>query len=178
MQFLSGKWRIPALISIGVVIGLCGVVIRASNATSYLSNDAEVCINCHVMNDAYSAWKHGSHGRVAVCNDCHVPHLNPVGKFAFKAMDGARHSAIFTLRKEPEVLRLNSAAVTVVESNCIRCHANQFYMVRLAESSERPCWSCHSIHGQVRSLSASPFSMHPSLPKAGILGDSELGQKP
>ena len=168
MRFLQEKGRIPALIAIGAVLGLLGVTVRASNTASYLSNDAQTCINCHVMNNAYATWLRGSHGRRAVCNDCHVPNLNPVGKMAFKAMDGARHSAVFTLHNEPQVLRLNENAVPVVQGNCLRCHANQFFMVRLADTAERPCWDCHPVHGHVQSLSASENSRHPALPKAGI----------
>lgn len=169
MRLLNGKWRIPALIAVGTVIGLGAVLVRASNAASYLSNDAAGCLNCHVMNNAYATWLRGSHHNWAVCNDCHVPNTNSVGKMAFKAMDGARHSTIFTLRREPQVLRLNEAAKPVVQNNCLRCHANQFQMVRLADTAERLCWDCHPVHGHVQSLSASEFSRRPSLPKAGIL---------
>jgi cytochrome c nitrite reductase small subunit len=163
------RWlRIVALIVLGAVIGLGGVVMRASNAASYLFDDAETCLNCHVMSNAYATWLRGSHGKKAVCNDCHVPHTNIVGKLGFKAMDGARHAAVFTAGSEPQTLTLNEGAVPVVQNNCLRCHANQFLMIRLADSSERPCWDCHPVHGAVQSLSASEHSRRPSLPKAGI----------
>ena len=163
------KWlRLFITIALGGVIGLCGVLLRASNAVSYLSDDSKTCLNCHVMRNAYATWFRGSHGKRAVCNDCHVPHANVVGKYAFKALDGLRHAAVFTARWEPQTLSLNEGAVPVVQGNCLRCHANQFFMVRLAESSERPCWDCHPVHGNVQSLSASEFSRHPPLPKAGI----------
>lgn len=145
------------------------LLVRISNAVSYLSDAPETCMNCHVMTDAYATWKRGSHGRVTVCNDCHVPHDNPVTKYAFKAKDGLRHSYVFTLRKEPQVLDLSHGAVPVVQENCLRCHADQFMMVRLAAVSERKCWDCHqNIHGDVRSLSASPAVLRPELPDAGL----------
>jgi cytochrome c nitrite reductase small subunit len=38
-------------------------VVHISRAASYLSDEPEVCINCHVMDNAYATWRHGSHGR-------------------------------------------------------------------------------------------------------------------
>ncbi|MCI0499005.1 MAG: hypothetical protein L0Y36_04915, partial [Planctomycetales bacterium] len=114
-------------------------------------------------------WQRGSHGRVTVCNDCHVPHEMLLAKYAFKAMDGARHSAVFTLRREPQVLMLSEGAVPVVQQNCLRCHQNQFEMIRLADSTQQTCWSCHdTIHGAVQGLSASPRVLRPKLPPAGL----------
>ena len=145
------------------------LVVRISNAASYLSNAPETCMNCHVMTDAYASWQRGSHGKVTVCNDCHVPHDNILAKSAFKAMDGAKHSAIFTARAEPQVLQLSKGAVPVMQQNCVRCHGDQFQMIRLADSTQQTCWSCHTnIHGDVHSLSASPQQLRPALPKAGI----------
>jgi cytochrome c nitrite reductase small subunit len=126
-------------------------------------------MNCHVMTDAYATWQRGSHGRVAVCVDCHVPHTNPVAAYAFKASDGMRHSYVFTLRREPQVMHLSAGAVPVVQENCLRCHSDQFSMIRLAGISERKCWDCHAhMHGKVQSLSASPEVLRPQLPTAGL----------
>ncbi|MBM4034085.1 MAG: cytochrome c nitrite reductase small subunit [Planctomycetes bacterium] len=169
LEPLPRRWRWPAFVALGAAAGLALAVARISNAASYLTNSPETCINCHVMTDAYASWQRGSHGKVAVCTDCHVPHSNVVAKQAFKAMDGLRHSAIFTLRLEPQVLGLSRGAVPVVQANCLRCHAGQFAMVRLAASAERPCWECHSnIHGEARSLSATPHPLRPALPPAGL----------
>jgi len=154
---------------VGVAIGMALVLTRIANATSYLSDDPQACINCHVMTDAYASWQRGSHGRVAVCVDCHVPHSNIVAKYAYKARDGAKHSYVFTMRKEPQVLELSAGAVPVVQTNCVHCHSHQVMMVRLAGSAERRCWDCHTnIHGEARSLSASPVPLRPGLPDAGL----------
>lgn len=154
---------------LGVVFGMVLLVARISNAVSYLSDAPQTCMNCHVMTDAYATWQRGSHARVAVCNDCHVPHSNLVSKMAFKGMDGAKHSYVFTLRKEPQVLELSNTARPVVQANCVRCHSDQLAMVRLAASSERACWDCHhNIHGQIHGLSASPEVLRPGLPDAGL----------
>lgn len=150
-------------------MGAAAIVTHISRAPSYLSDDPSACINCHVMNNAYATWLRGSHGRVAKCTDCHLPHDNPVHKFAFKGMDGLRHSWVFTLRREPQVLHPSRRAIPVMQENCLRCHAQQFQMVRLAGVSERRCWDCHkNIHGPVISLSASPDARRPALPSAGL----------
>lgn len=158
-----------ACICVGIVIGAGLVVARIGNATSYLSDAPDACINCHVMTDAYASWQRGSHGRVAVCVDCHLPHDNIVAKTAFKTKDGIKHSYMFTMRKEPQVLKLSKGAVPVVQGNCLRCHANQFAMIRLAKPEERKCWDCHGdMHGQAHNLSASPQVLRPRLPDAGL----------
>jgi cytochrome c nitrite reductase small subunit len=162
-------WRISIFIMLGIALGLGIVIVRISRMLSYVSDAPEVCINCHVMNNAYATWRQGSHGRVAICVDCHLPHDNLVAKLAFKAHDGMKHTYVFTLRKEPQVLELSPAAVHVVQGNCVRCHYNQFQMIRLADTTERRCWDCHDgPHGSVVSLSASPFAHRPQLPSAGL----------
>ena len=166
---LARGWRIATFGGLAVALGMAIVVARISNAASYLTDAPETCMNCHVMTDAYASWQRGSHGHVAVCIDCHVPHSNPVAKNAFKAQDGLRHSWVYLTRQEPQVFRLSKGAVPVVQGNCLRCHADQIAMVRLAASSERPCWDCHSnIHGEARSLSASSQTLRPQLPATGL----------
>jgi cytochrome c nitrite reductase small subunit len=155
--------------SAGIIIGMALLLVRISNAVSYLSDEPETCINCHVMTDAYASWKRGSHGRAAVCTDCHVPHGNIVAKYAFKGYDGMKHSYVFTAGTTPQVLELSSAARHVVQENCLTCHNNEFLMVRLADTTERACWQCHTnIHGDTKSLSASPLPLRPKLPAAGL----------
>ena len=166
---LSRSWQIAVCTSVGVVLGLALLLVRIANAVSYLSDSPDTCMNCHVMTDDYSSWKRGSHGRVTVCVDCHVPHSNMVAKAAFKGTDGLKHSYVFTMRREPQVLRLSDGAIPVVQSNCLRCHSDQLAMVRLAGSSERKCWDCHNnIHGSAKSLSSSPEVLRPQLPDAGL----------
>lgn len=164
-----GRLRLGLFVLLGAAAGAAMVVARIANATSYLSDAPETCINCHVMTNSYATWQRGSHARDAVCNDCHVPHANPVATWAFKGYDGTKHSYVFTFRLEPQVLRLSEEAVHVVQANCVRCHLDQLTMVRLAEAEERTCWDCHmEIHGRARSLSSSPHVRRPELPSAGL----------
>ncbi len=165
----SRRWKIGVLVAAAVAVGVGILVARVGNATSYLSDDAAACINCHVMTDAYASWQRGSHGHVAVCNDCHVPHSNLVATYAFKARDGGRHSVMFTFDLQPQVLRLSSGARPVVQANCVRCHTRAMMGVRLPGVEERACWDCHhGVHGEVGSLSASPPELRPALPPAGL----------
>jgi cytochrome c nitrite reductase small subunit len=166
---VSRAWRLAVCASLGVLLGAAVVLMRLSNAVSYLSDAPLTCMNCHVMTDAYASWQRGSHARVAVCVDCHVPHDNLAAKLAFKATDGMKHSYVYTLRIEPQVLSLSEPARPVVQGNCVRCHARTFWMVRLTESRQRRCWDCHQgVHGAAQSLSASHRALRPPLPPAGL----------
>ncbi len=82
---LPGPLRVGIYGLAGVAVGMALLLVRIANGTSYLSDKPETCMNCHVMTDAYASWQRGSHGRVAVCVDCHVPHSNLVAKYAFKS---------------------------------------------------------------------------------------------
>lgn len=160
------KWRVPVIAALGVFSGLIIFVFYIGNAASYLSDEPETCINCHVMYNHYTSWQYSSHSRVATCNDCHVPQDNFVRKYFFKATDGLRHSTIFTLRWEPQVIRIKDAGAEAVQENCKRCHENVFTLVDLAHSKypddvlQKPCWDCHqeTPHGSVNSLSSYPNS--------------------
>lgn len=164
-------WKFPVIMATGILIGFGFLILRISNATSYLSDNPNACINCHVMTPQFAAWQRSSHARVATCNDCHVPQDNFFRTYAFKASDGLRHSFMFTFRLEPEVIRIKDAGRNVVQENCIRCHSkliDQLSMVSVTgESSEhgkgKLCWECHreTPHGKVTSLSSFPMARVP-----------------
>lgn len=178
LKWLPAPWRLPIWIAGGVALGLGVTVAHVSRATSYLSDQPETCVNCHVMYPQYLTWQHSSHREVASCNDCHVPHENLVRTYAFKAQDGLKHASIFTARLEPQVIRLSSGAVPVVQENCVRCHIDVVHPTALAATEEqRLCWDCHRDvpHGRVRSLSATPRDMQPELPLIGSGGGVRIG---
>lgn len=170
------RWQLPVVILLGVMVGIVLLLFRASNAHSYLSDDPETCINCHVMNSQYASWNHSSHREVATCNDCHVPQDNVFRTYYFKAMDGMRHATIFTARAEPQVIRIKQAGINVVQENCIRCHQDLVGMVSIVEVTGENhktgegfrCWDCHreTPHGTVRSLASFPHSLVPQLNSA------------
>jgi cytochrome c nitrite reductase small subunit len=166
-----GQWRIPVIISLGVICGLIVNLIYISKAHSYLSDNSEACMNCHIMAPQYATWSHSSHREAANCNDCHVPHNNALNKYYFKAKDGLRHATIFTLRKEPQVIFIKDEGRGVVQKNCIRCHSELLTDSKLLVKTntyhnfrkERECWECHreTPHGRVNSLSSVPYARVP-----------------
>jgi len=155
----------------GVCVGLGALAVHTSRAPSYLSDEPEVCVNCHVMRPEYVSWRHSSHAEVAHCNDCHVPHDSFVNHWLFKARDGLWHATVFTMRWEPQVIHLSERAVPVVESNCRRCHERLVACTSLREhtAGDLRCWDCHGDvpHGETRGLASSPGYLDPSLPPVG-----------
>jgi len=171
------QWRFPVIILLGVACGLFIQIVITSRAHSYLSDNPETCINCHVMAPYYATYKHGSHARVATCNDCHVPQDNIFEKYLFKASDGARHATMFTLRLEPQVIRIKEAGAEAVQKNCERCHNDLLHPIALRSmertstlaGGERQCWDCHREvpHGRVNSLTSTPNALVP-LPGSAV----------
>lgn len=183
LRFLPRAWQLSGFLMLGVLAGLGGFVLHVSRAASYLSDSPETCMNCHVMTTQYVTWQHSSHARVTTCNDCHVPQDSPVSHYAFKARDGLWHATVFTMRWEPQVIRLSPGAVPVVEGNCRRCHAQVVEDVAVAThaAGDLRCWECHREvpHGRVRSLSATPGVFQPELPPATEpLQQPKLGGRP
>lgn len=168
-----GRWQLPVILILGVMVGIILLLFRASNAHSYLSDKPETCINCHVMFSEYASWSHSSHRERATCNDCHVPQDNFVRTYLFKAMDGLRHATIFTARAEPQVIRIKQAGINVVQENCIRCHFELVSFVNIVQvtgdnhetGAGARCWDCHreTPHSSVRSLASFPHSLVPQL---------------
>ena len=165
------KWRPAATFLVAIIFGLGIFLLDFSNASSYLSDDPQACVNCHVMQPQYITWTHSSHREVADCNACHVPHDNAFNKYYFKATDGLYHSYVFTSRTEPEVIRARPASVEVIQNNCIRCHQDQvtdpktdaFVEDHMVNRTDRTCWECHRDvpHGRVRSLSSVGAQIEP-----------------
>jgi cytochrome c nitrite reductase small subunit len=154
---------------LGVFCGLAGYTVYISKAPSYLSDDPETCINCHVMNPYFNDWAHSSHRNVAVCNDCHVPHDNVFSKYLFKAQDGLRHATIFTLRREPNSIYILKEGSKVVQANCVRCHGRTIGMEFMGSVqpdfhnylAKRRCTDCHreTPHSRVNSITSTPNAL-------------------
>jgi cytochrome c nitrite reductase small subunit len=164
-------WMFYVNVLIAVFIGIFGYTLYVSNAVSYLSDDPKTCVNCHVMRPEFATWQHSSHREVATCNDCHVPQNNVFNKYYFKAKDGLRHATIFTLRIEPQVIKMHEAGQAVVQENCKGCHqkVNEEVNLRLISFEDKVhdngklCWDCHREvpHGRVKGLNSAPDSKVP-----------------
>ena len=177
--FPSRKRKIIVIIIGGVICGLGAYTAYASRFASYLSDDPETCMNCHIMAPYYASWNHSSHSRNTTCIDCHVPHENAIRKWVFKGMDGTRHAAVFMVKGEPQVIQAIEGSSSVIMNNCIRCHEQlntefvntgriNFMMAKAGEG--KACWDCHRNvpHGK-NSLSSSPNSLVP-YPKSIVPG--------
>lgn len=168
------KWKLPVIVFLGVFTGIFLLVFKVSEASSYLSDKPETCINCHVMYPQFASWTKSSHHESATCVDCHVPHDNFFRKYYFKVSDGLRHATVFTARAEPQVIQIKQAGTNVVQENCIRCHHDLVEMTSIIEVTGKNyhegagsrCWDCHreTPHGTVKSLSSAPFALVPKLP--------------
>lgn len=164
-------WRIPVIILLATIVGVGSFILKTSRVMSYMTDDPKACLNCHVMTPQYITWDHSSHGEVTNCNDCHVPHDNVLRKYAFKAKDGMYHAAVFTLRAEPQVIKMHEMGQEVVQENCIRCHSDQITDGKLTtwieghktDRTDRQCWECHREvpHGRVKSLSSVGYQVEP-----------------
>lgn len=164
-------WKFPVIVILGIFAGLGLFVVHLAKVPSYLSDKPETCVNCHIMAPQYATWSHSSHREVATCNDCHVPHNNIVNHYYFKAMDGLRHSYMFTFRLEPQVITIKQAGKDAVQDNCVRCHTQQIHDTKLttmradfhANIEDRYCSECHreTPHGTVNSISSVPDARVP-----------------
>ena len=173
------EWRFPVLLMGGIFVGLVFFLVYISKAHSYLSDEPETCVNCHIMAPQYATWNHSSHRSYTNCNDCHVPHNNVFSHYFFKAKDGLRHASMFALRLEPQVIFIQDAGRDVVHQNCIRCHSPLLLDPKLVASvqhqevhaTDRLCWDCHREvpHGRVNSLSSAPNARVP-LPESPVPG--------
>lgn len=135
------------LILLGMLVGLSSFTFVYARGTSYLSNDPETCVNCHIMRDQYDAWRVSSHRNVATCNDCHTPH-DFLGKWITKGINGFNHSLAFTTGSYPEVIQIHDFNADIAQENCIHCHqtlVGQVYGYH--EDNERRCVDCHGNVG-------------------------------
>ena len=130
------------------------------------------------MGPYYATWTHSSHGRNTTCNDCHVPQDNKIKGYYFKATDGLRHSAIFTLRGENQAIQAIEGSSQVIMDNCIRCHTQlntefvntgKMGYKEMQDMGGKACWDCHRDvpHTRSRSLSSTPHARIP-MPESNV----------
>lgn len=144
-------WETLLIIAIsvtaGVAVGLGGFTFVYAKGGSYLQNDPAACVNCHIMNEQYTAWYKSSHRSVAVCNDCHAPH-DFLGKYMTKASNGFWHSFGFTTGRFPDPIRIKPANLEITEKACRGCHGAVVHAIG-AEQSGTDGLSCVRCHDSV-----------------------------
>jgi cytochrome c nitrite reductase small subunit len=134
---------------LGVFIGVSGFTFVEARGWSYLSNDPNTCVNCHIMREQFDSWQKSSHHAVAVCNDCHVPQ-DFLGKYWTKAEHGFRHSWGFTFQDFHEPIQIKPSSLAAVQGNCLRCHSALVSEITQHSTVERDvnnCIRCHSSVG-------------------------------
>lgn len=164
--------KILLIVVLGVIAGGGVLFLYLLRAQTYLGDSPSACVNCHIMGPYYATWFHGSHARSTTCNDCHVPHQNPIKKWYFKGSDGMRHVAVFLTRGEKQAIQAIPESGEVIMDNCIRCHTQlnaefvkagkvDFMMTQVGNG--KACWDCHreAAHGRARSLSSTTDAQVP-----------------
>jgi len=131
-------------------MGVGAYTLVYARAGSYLLNDPETCINCHVMQGNYDSWTRSSHHAVAVCNDCHTPH-DFVGKYYVKSRNGWNHSKAFTLQNFHEPIQITEFNRKVALEACRSCHEDFVEMVDQAAGDREglDCIRCHPSVGHM-----------------------------
>ena len=141
---------------LGVLAGVGLFTFDYAEGFSYMSNDPEVCINCHIMESQYDSWQKASHHGVARCVDCHLPH-DLVGKYIAKTENGYHHSKGFTLQNFHEPIMIKEKNSRILQENCLRCHEDMVQNLVMSARSEEnsiQCVHCHQSvgHGEPTGL--------------------------
>jgi cytochrome c nitrite reductase small subunit len=136
---------------LGMLGGLGAFTFGYGKGASYLSRDPAACANCHVMQDHFDSWQHSSHQRVAVCNDCHLPH-HPIGKWVTKTDNGFFHSLAFTLENFHDPIQIKPRNRRVTQGACLYCHEDFVHEMLPAEPGGEmlSCVHCHRDVGHAR----------------------------
>ena len=140
----------------GILLGVGGYTFLYAEGLSYMSDDPEVCINCHIMQPQYDSWQKSSHHAVAVCVDCHLPH-DFLGKYIAKAENGWHHSRGFTLQNFHEPIMIKGPNARILQDNCLACHQDLVHELVVGvngPAEEVRCVHCHVTvgHGQPAGL--------------------------
>jgi cytochrome c nitrite reductase small subunit len=151
--------KLPWILAIAAVVISLSVFVYVTDATAYAGTASETCNNCHVMDPMYENYYHAAHQDWAECADCHLPHQNMAAYYVEKGRQGAHDVYVFSTGRTPEVIRANENSRKIIQSNCLRCHAETVEdIVMGAQTFDRQCWDCHRAvaHGP-RGLSNQPF---------------------
>jgi cytochrome c nitrite reductase small subunit len=144
MWGIRGTLLTVTVITAGILIGAGTYTFWFAQGYSYLLDDPEACVNCHVMRENFQSWMRSSHHGVT-CNECHVPHTF-FRKWLSKAENGFNHSVAFTFGA-PDAIRAKPRAHRVLQENCFQCHATAVAFVRGRHDEQMSCFECHQAVG-------------------------------
>ena len=132
---------------LGIPAGIGAFTFVYAHGFSYLSPDPRACVNCHIMNDQYSAWLKSGHRHAATCVECHLP-ASGLAKWVAKADHGFRHSMAFTLQNFKEPIEITPHDRALAQENCLRCHGDFVQAVHTSSTGrELDCMHCHAGAG-------------------------------
>ena len=139
-------------VTLGLAVGVGAYTFVYARGYSYMTDNAEACVNCHVMQEQYSGWLKSSHRAVAVCNDCHTP-PGFVGKYTTKARNGFWHSYYFTTGWFDDNIQITPRGREVTEKACRNCHQGTVDAIEgshsAAAESQTSCIRCHNSVGHM-----------------------------
>jgi cytochrome c nitrite reductase small subunit len=143
----------PALIlavTAGAAIGVGLFTFGYARGSSYLTDNPAACANCHVMREHRESWLKSSHGKTAVCNDCHTP-PGFLAKYSTKALNGFFHSLAFTTGRFSDEIQITGRNFRVTQSACFKCHADIVEGIRGTRGNREDveCISCHQSVGHL-----------------------------
>lgn len=134
--------------AIGLLAGLGGFTFRYAEGLSYFSTEPRACANCHIMRPQYDAWQKASHHTVATCVDCHLPQAF-IPKYLAKASNGWHHSKGFTLQDFDEPIQIKPGNSSILQENCLRCHADAVHRMVAGARTDRDAVTCVHCHATV-----------------------------
>nr|WP_315854223.1 cytochrome c nitrite reductase small subunit [Rubripirellula amarantea] len=145
------RWGYGAILfaaCLGMLAGIGVFTFGYGKGASYLSNNPQTCVNCHVMQGHMDSWLQSSHHNVAVCNDCHLPH-DFVGKWVTKADNGFFHSLAFTMGGFSDPIQIKPRNKRVTQNACISCHKEFVHPLLPAVDGQdmQSCVHCHTNVG-------------------------------
>lgn len=131
-------------LTLGALAGVGLLTFGYAQGASYFTDDPNACANCHVMRQHLQGWMKSSHGKVAVCNDCHTPG-GFLAKYATKALNGFHHSLAFTTGNFPDEIVITQRNFDVANQACLKCHEQVTAAMRTThpQDGEIICIRCH-----------------------------------
>lgn len=136
---------------VGIPLGSSIATFVYADGLSYMKSDPRACINCHIMESHFDAWKNSTHRSVAACNDCHTSG-NFFSKYSQKALNGFLHSWAFTTGHFHEPIQIKDFNRRIALKNCLSCHSNLIESSRFQHTTfgNRDCLTCHQGVGHKR----------------------------
>ncbi|WP_434361911.1 pentaheme c-type cytochrome TorC [Parasalinivibrio latis] len=139
-QFLtkpSGKYSVLALVIVGALIAIAGVV--TFHASIEFTSTNEFCTSCHTMKENFNEYKNSIHyknaaGVRAECRNCHIPENNPID-FMKAKLGGI--GDIYA-----EFVSGTISTPEKFEDNRLRMAQDVWKM--MSDTNSAPCKSCHS----------------------------------